>query len=109
MFDENAQKRIVEILEDESVLEELAAADSDEALSELLNGQGISLDNADIETICAKLNHIKESDELSEEDLEDAAGGCVLCAVAMIGSAIIAGYIVFKVGKWIIDKKYGKT
>lgn len=100
--------RIEDMLENEEVIERLAAADSDSEFKAIFHDAGVDLAESDIASIMEQLDAYKNSDTLSEEQLEAVSGGCILCGIALVGSAVVAGYIVWKVGKWIIDKKYGK-
>lgn len=108
MYSSEICSRIEEMLENEEIVTKLAAADSEEAFKAIFHDAGVDLAESDVASIMEQLDAYKNSDTLSEEQLEAVSGGCVLCGIALVGGAIVAGYIVWKVGKWIIDRKYGK-
>ena len=107
MYSSETCSRIEDMLEDEAIIQKLASADSEEEFKAIFHDAGVDLAESDVASIMEQLDAYKNSDTLSEEQLEAVSGGCILCGIALVGSAIVAGYVVWKVGKWIIDKKYG--
>ena len=105
MYNETVCARLEEALEKEEILAKLAAASDLEQFKDILTEEGIVLSDGDIATIMEKLDEYKANDELTEEQLDAVNGGCILCGIAVIGSVAVTAYVVFKVGKWIIDKK----
>ena len=66
--------KIEELLKDEAFLEALEKAVSDEDVLALFNGKGVTLTAEDLEKIRAEFG----GGELSEDKLEDVAGGRML-------------------------------
>jgi predicted ribosomally synthesized peptide with nif11-like leader len=71
------KEKLNELLQDEAFLQKLLAADSDTDVQTLLSENGVELTVAEIATIKTGVEARISSDneELSEEDLENVAGG----------------------------------
>ena len=114
-----AQQKINELFSDEKVVEEFSLVKTPDELVNLFNAHGVEFTDVTAEELFDACQKAKETDELSEEDLEDVAGGfwfkvvigkvlisiggasagtvLVTCAgIAAIGLATYAGYRVIK-------------
>ena len=107
MYNEAFCDKLQEILENEENLALLAGAKDIDSLKAAFLTLGVDLADEELHAVFAQLNDIKNSSELTEEMLDAVNGGCILCGIALVGGCIVAAYIVFKIGKWIVDKKYG--
>ena len=114
-----AQQKVNELFSDEKVVEEFSLVKTPDELVNLFNAHGVEFTDVTAEELFDAFQKAKETDELSEEDLEDVAGGfwfkvvigkvlisvggasagtvLVTCAgIAAIGLAAYAGYRVIK-------------
>ena len=111
MYTEEFYNKLQAALEQEENLDKLAAAGTVEEFKAVLAELGMDLADEDAAAVMAKLEECRSSGELAEEDLENVSGGLIteiVLGTVYIGSLIITTVIVYKVGKWIIDKKYSK-
>lgn len=73
-------KSIDEALADEAFMEKLSEATSMEQIQKIfLNEKGIKIDDAAAQAAIEKADYIRNGGELTEEDLELIAGGCLGC------------------------------
>ena len=106
MYNETVCARLEEALEKEEVLSKLADAADLEQFKAILADEGVDLTDEDVAAIMERLDEYKSNDELTEEQLNAVSGGCILCGIALVGSCAVTAYVVFKVGKWIIDRRF---
>lgn len=108
MYNEVFCNNLQDVLESEENIALLAEAKDVNSLKAIFLNLGIDLADEELQTVFSQLNEINNSDELTEDMLDAVSGGCILCGIALAGGCVVAAYIVFKVGKWIVDRKYGK-
>lgn len=94
------EERIKEIFADESFVKQLLEQDTPEQVQSLLASKEIDLSIAEIEKVCElimkQINGEINVDELSDEDLEDVAGGALAEMILLISclagvAAVAAG------------------
>ena len=108
MYNESFCEKLQAVLEDEKNLERLAEAKDKDELKAVFSDLGLEISDEDLSNVSRQLEEFKDSEEFSEEVLENVSGGCILCGIALVGGCIVTAYIVYKIGKWWVDKKYGK-
>ena len=90
-------ERIKEVFSDKAFVEELISIHEPEKIQALLESKDIEMSIAEIEkfkeAVIKKLENPDADLELSDEDLEDVAGGCLWIAIP-IALGIIAGLCV---------------
>ena len=90
-------ERIKEVFSDKAFVEELISIHEPEKIQALLESKDIEMSIAEIEkfkdAVIKKLEDPDADLELSDEDLEDVAGGCLWIAIP-IALGIIAGLCV---------------
>ncbi|MBR3631191.1 MAG: Nif11-like leader peptide family natural product precursor [Mogibacterium sp.] len=92
-----SNEQLTEIFSDEAFVKELLAADDVKAVQQMLEGKGLSLTEAEITAVQERLENYNDG-ELSEDDLEDVAGGSVGSVVkGVVGTIVIAAPFVFAV------------
>ena len=88
------EERIKEIFSDEAFVEELLSTHEPEKIQALLEDKDIEMSIAEIEKlkemVIKKMENPDADLELSDDDLEDVAGGCLWVAIP-IAIGIIAG------------------
>lgn len=82
--------KVNELLAQESFLEKLETAETDEAVQKLFADNGVELTLDEIDQMCKESVAAHESGELSEESLDSVSGGVIGCFI--VGSAAIAFY-----------------
>ena len=90
------KEKITALLQDKAFTEKLTSAESADDVSALFKAEGVELTPADIMTIKSRLE-AKESGELSEDDLENVAGG----VMDLIDDALNA---FVDAGSWLYSK-----
>ena len=109
MYNKEFVDSLNSLLSDSSFVEKLSEVETVEEITTLFAERGLTVEDTDLEQILVGIRKYADNDELSEDMLEDVSGGFaisgLICAGAMIGSAIVVGYVVWKVGKWIIDRR----
>ncbi len=89
--------RIEELLKDEEFVKELEAAEKDADVLELFNKKGIALTEADLKAVRSEYG----SGELSEDNLEEVAGGILFRPIRPISPKN-------PVVTWIVRKLLGR-
>ena len=91
------EERIKEIFSDEAFVEELLSTHEPEKIQALLEDKDIEMSIAEIEKlkemVIKKMENPDADLELSDDDLEDVAGGCLWVAIP-IAIGILAGICV---------------
>lgn len=114
MYTEQTIERLNEVLENEEVVNRLAQSQGAEELSTILAEEGVEISSDDIEKITKKLETVRQTGEFDEETLEAVSGGGAITVAGLmafgpyVAAGLVTAYVVFKVGKWIVDKKHGK-
>ena len=92
MNKQEIMEKVQALMQNEEFKAKLANADSLDEMASYFQNEGIQVTGAELE---AAYNCAKEDDELSEESLENVAGGGLLAAacVIFIGGSILLGYI----------------
>ena len=92
------EERIKEVFSDKAFVEELISTHEPEKIQALLESKDIEMSIAEIEkfkdAVMKKLENPDAELELSDEDLEDVAGGCygivvVACFAVVFGGSIV--------------------
>ena len=104
--DKDMINQVEQLFTETDLASKLAGAEDEKSFNAILLQNGIVLSEEDLGIVYNKINAMKNGEELSEDSLETVSGGSILLAAAAIASGIIAGAIVWYVGKWIIDKTY---
>ncbi len=107
MYTKEVCSRIEEMLENEEIVKRLAEASSNAEFKAVFQEAGVQLEDSEVNTIMEQLKAYKTGDTLTEEQLEAVSGGCFLCACAIVVSCAVTAYVVYKVGKWIVDTACG--
>ena len=101
------EERIKEIFSDEAFVEELLSTHEPEKIQALLEDKDIEMSIAEIEKlkemVIKKMENPDADLELSDDDLEDVAGGCAAVGVvfAILGVTAVAAFIHKKTnGRW---------
>ncbi len=87
--------KVQSLMQDEQFKAKLADAEDLDAMAALFRNEGIQVSGADLEAALEQHN----GDELSEESLEDVAGGFAISGliaagcIIFIGGSILLGYI----------------
>lgn len=105
MENNEVMTQLDKLFEDDSFNQSVADATSAEEIRELFSQKNVDLSEEDAEKILSQLSEIKNGNTLTEEELDQVAGGFLGWA-ALVASGVIAGYITFRIGKWIVDKFY---
>jgi lactobin A/cerein 7B family class IIb bacteriocin len=91
------EERIKEVFSDKAFVEELISTHEPEKIQALLESKDIEMSIAEIEkfkdAVMKKMENPDAALELSDEDLEDVAGGCLWIAIP-IAIGILAGICV---------------
>lgn len=85
------EQQIRTVFSDEAFVSSILEMETAEDVQQALAAKGITLSLKEIENIQTSLNH--EEEELSEDQLENVAGGsltAIICAL-IIGGAVVAG------------------
>ena len=92
MITEEKAFSIKPFLEDKSFCEKIAQAESDTAVCKLFAEQGIELSESDVQELGRAIENCKEvaNEELSEQDLENVAGGYIVALAVTFGICVIA-------------------
>ena len=103
------EERIKEIFADEEFVKELFSKETPEEAQALLAEKGIDMSIDELvkikDLVVAKLQAAEngESDELTEEDLIDVAGGAIGVTIALAVTAVVAvvaNITLKKTGRW---------
>ena len=107
MENNEVMAQLDKLFEDDSFNQSVADATSAEEIRESFSQKGVEISVEDAGKILSQLSEIKNGDTLTEEDLDQVAGGFgpVVLLVAGVAVGIAAGYIAFRIGKWIVDKQ----
>ena len=81
-------EKLMELLKDEAFAKELLNENNPEDVQAKLNAKGVDISLEEVNAIAAAMEKAAqggaaESDELSEDDLENVAGGIVITATAV--------------------------
>lgn len=87
-----------ELLKDQATADQILS-DSIEQTQQNLKERGLDFSIEELEKIAAQAIAQAEQDELSEEDLEDVAGGVTPVVAALICVIIVVG--IFRIKQWI--------
>lgn len=107
MENNEAMAQLDKLFEDDSFNQSVVDATSAEEIKELFSQKGVEISVEDAGKILSQLSEIRNGDTLTEEELDQVAGGFapVVLFVAGAAACIAAGYITFRIGKWIVDKQ----
>ena len=102
-YTEAYMRSIDEALADEEFMAKLSTAETKEQIQEIfLNEKGIEIDDTAAQAAIEKAEYIRGGGELTEEDLELVAGGCLGCweyaARGAMAGIVIGGIAGFAVG-----------
>ena len=86
------EEKIEEVFSDEGFVKSLMELETPEEAQKALAEKDIDLSVNEIETI-SKMPQKKAEGELTDDELEDVAGGAIQLLVAIIGTAIAVGAI----------------
>ena len=105
-FAEKLDKKMAE----ETFLEKISMAESEEQLKGIFSEEGFEIQDSDLANILEHLQKYKTEEELSEEMLDDVNGGFISLVAygAFVGAAALTTYVVAKVGIYIVKKKQEK-
>ena len=109
LYTQEYAAQIEKAMEDETLLEALAKAESKAEIIALFAARDIEMDEEMAQDIYTKIHQISASGELDEEMLDAVSGGIgpilgTLGTIAMIAAGVITFYITVKVGVWIVNK-----
>lgn len=109
MYQKEIVERLEQIMEKEAFVEKLAEAATEEEMCELFRQEGIQMESGDVAAIVSELEKYRESDELTDEMLDQVSGGFITLAAyaAGVATTVVVGYVTYKIAKFIIDKKHG--
>ncbi len=98
-------EKIKEIFSDEQFVNQLMEMDSVQEVQAALHEKSLDFSEEELNTIRETLIKISENGdtELSDEELEDVAGGLIpfaVAAVAMIGGCTAGGLAIFSIREW---------
>lgn len=113
MYDIDFAEKMDSLMENEEIVEKLAAAGSEEELAALFVHEGLILSQEDIKKIFSEIRIVEDSGELSEDALDFVSGGGLSLTALILGGAgvsttIVVACAVYYIGKAIIDKKCSK-
>ena len=100
MIDERI-KKIEMAMENKDFEEKVANVQSEKELKELFVTQDIIMTDEEISGLCAQVRSVLNGngDEISEEALDDVAGGSIIGGLLFVGGCYIAGRIYGNIAK----------
>lgn len=101
MVDERI-KKLELAMEDAEFEEKVANVESEKELKELFASKGIDMSDEEVSSFCEKVRSVLEEggDELSEDALDDVAGGMgIIGGLTLVGACYVAGRIYGNVAK----------
>lgn len=104
MTDQEKQMAIQKLLETEDFVETLCATTNEEEVQELFRNNGVEISGEEIDNLARAIEIGARNGELSDDDLEEVAGG-LLIPVPIAPSLIISRKLYPWIEK-IIRKKY---
>lgn len=102
---ENIEK-IKELLASEEFGNEVKDYETEEELQAAFARHGVELSVEDVRAICAQV-YVANGGELSDEELDDVAGGFALTGALLLAGAVVLSYGVGYVAGKIVKKKSG--
>ena len=107
MENNEVMAQLDKLFEDDSFNQSVADATSAEEIRELFSQKDVKISVEDAGKILSQLSKIKNGDTLTEEDLDQVAGGfgTAVLFVAGVAACIAVGYLTFRIGKWIVDRQ----
>lgn len=82
------EQKIKEVFSDEAFVSSLLEMETVEDVQSAVAAKGIDLSARDIESIRAQLVNNDNGEELSEEDLENVAGGSIIAIIGLVATCI---------------------
>lgn len=106
MTQEEMQKKVNDLMANEVFAQKVSACETCEELAEMFNGEGLAVTAEEMETALEQISVANADGEISEGDLEDVSGGCIISGTAFLAWCI--GYSIYAIGSAVVLRKYCK-
>ncbi|MBO6159500.1 MAG: hypothetical protein J6P72_09640 [Firmicutes bacterium] len=102
-------ERLNQLLEDKAFVEKMMSLDTKEEVKEIFNANGVDFTMEDVEDMAKELERVSEAgDEISEDALEDVAGGFAITLAGVVAAgkiAVAVGAAGLSIYKWYKSRR----
>ena len=82
--------KLIEVLESEQFQKEVVSVTTPEDMQKLIASHGVELTVDEVMELCGQIVKAMNSDEISEDELDNVAGGVVILGITIATSKLIA-------------------